>query len=479
MGDIYRNTKQGLIWLGDLQSLGVEETDNSLTEMIEMLNSNKHTSELPCFQDTGQLIYANAFRTLGLLLKSPWWQRIWTVQEAVLPPAATLIWGNMSVSWESFQTAAMFLIQHGTECCLDLSQNLSFECQSVIDRFTTQVSAIYLIRRCPNSDPMECLWRFRLREATDPRDKVFGLLGLLPNLSLGGKAKDYYSIDVVELFHLLTLALIRFDNSLKCMIGRRGESSNDPNIASWAAEWLLPPSQRPGLGYKAPRARYWSHIARWRFFHADRGFKVMLQEGPGAGVLSLDGLHVDRIIAVGEPFISLDGQVDSALQLQRIRQWRELGNVYTSPGGAYIAGGTWKDAFWRSMVGNLMLHKFFYQVTREAIPEDEQAFKYYECSIKHSSKMERSIQNMIVNQTFFITEQGYIGIAPLTLHVGDEVWVLFGSRLPFALRPLYTTPGGQNATLHYIFIGDCYVHGIMQGEAMDRYQEKRRTVRLY
>jgi len=142
----------------------------------------------------------------------------------------------MSVSWESFQTAAMYLIRHATEYCPDLSQNLSLESQSVIDRFTTQVSTIYLIRRCSNSDPTECLWRFRLREATDPRDKVFGLLDLLPNLSLEDKAKDCYSIDIVELFHLHTRDLIRFDNSLKCMTRRRGESSNNPKVASWAAE---------------------------------------------------------------------------------------------------------------------------------------------------------------------------------------------------------------------------------------------------
>lgn len=57
--------------------------------------------------------------------------------------------------------------------------------------------------------------------------------------------------------------------------------------------------------------------------------------------------------------------------------------------------------------------------------------------------------------------------------------MLFGSRVPFALRPFRRTPGGQDAALHYISIGGCYIHGIMQDEVMDGYQEKRRTIRLH
>jgi hypothetical protein len=238
--------------------------------------------------------------------------------------------------------------------------------------------------------PIDCLWRFRMREATDPRDKVLGLLGLLPIWSLGDKAMDYYSMDVARLYHLVTLAHIRFDDSLKCMIGRRGESSNKPNVASWAADWLLPPSQKPDLAYSAPRARYWSHITRWNYSHADKGLGIVFREGPNTSVISLDGLYINRIIAVWEPLICLDGRVDAALQLRRIKQWRELGRKHASPSGAYMAGGTWEDVFWRSMVGIWMLDQSWNQPAPEVIPEDEKAFKYYECSIQHTSHMESS-----------------------------------------------------------------------------------------
>jgi hypothetical protein len=297
-----------------------------------------------------------------------------------------LIWGDVSVSWQSFQTVGWNMTYlPGCDCCQRLQVKFESEFLSIRNSLTSQVISIQKLRLEPNVDPMDSLWRFRRREATDPRDKVFGLLGLLRNWSLGDKAKDYYSMDVVQLYHLVTVALIRHDHSLRCMIGRRGESSNNPNVASWAAEWLLPPSPNPDMASSAPRGRYWSHKERWRFFNADKGLKAVLREGPGAGIISLHGLYVDRAIAVGEPLISSDEKVDPTLQRRRIKEWRELAREHAPPRGTYIAGRTWEDAFWRSMVGNMIIHgssdqDSYFPFPRRARPEDEQEYKCYENS---------------------------------------------------------------------------------------------------
>jgi hypothetical protein len=55
------------------------------------------------------------------------------------------------------------------------------------------------------------------------------------------------------------------------------------------------------------------------------------------------------------------------------------------------------------------------------------------------------------------TEKGYFGMAPEQTRRGDVVCILLGGRLPVILRPV-----GQ----HWEFIGECYIHGVMQGEAM-------------
>ena len=58
-----------------------------------------------------------------------------------------------------------------------------------------------------------------------------------------------------------------------------------------------------------------------------------------------------------------------------------------------------------------------------------------------------------------------IGTGPEGLQVGDIVCVLYGSDVPFILHP-----DGQG---HYTFIGECYVSGIMQGEALGMGLEER------
>ncbi len=59
---------------------------------------------------------------------------------------------------------------------------------------------------------------------------------------------------------------------------------------------------------------------------------------------------------------------------------------------------------------------------------------------------------------FARTAKGYYVLGPAALEAGDVVCVLFGAKVPFCLRPI---GGGR-----YLLVGECYVHGLMKGEAM-------------
>ena len=62
----------------------------------------------------------------------------------------------------------------------------------------------------------------------------------------------------------------------------------------------------------------------------------------------------------------------------------------------------------------------------------------------------------------FVTELGYIGLAPLASMVGDEICVLMGSKVPHAVRR-----DGET----YRFVGECYVFGMMDGEVLEGLDE--------
>jgi hypothetical protein len=74
-----------------------------------------------------------------------------------------------------------------------------------------------------------------------------------------------------------------------------------------------------------------------------------------------------------------------------------------------------------------------------------------------SNEAARYITTMIKNRSFFVTIRGYIGIGPDTMEPGDMVCTLFGSTVPFILRPV---EGSEKFRL----IGESYVHGVMDGE---------------
>ncbi|KAK8106967.1 HET-domain-containing protein [Apiospora kogelbergensis] len=82
-----------------------------------------------------------------------------------------------------------------------------------------------------------------------------------------------------------------------------------------------------------------------------------------------------------------------------------------------------------------------------------------------------------MSRCLYRTRRGYLGTGPHDVQRGDVVCVLMGGAVPFILRP--RGDGGG-----YIVIGDAYVHGIMDGELVQDWEEGKaeldiREFRIY
>lgn len=66
------------------------------------------------------------------------------------------------------------------------------------------------------------------------------------------------------------------------------------------------------------------------------------------------------------------------------------------------------------------------------------------------------------------TENGYLGLIPLDAKVGDIVVILVDCSAPIVLRR------HENEDAGYEFIGVCYMHGIMHGEAIEHIHVEER-----
>ena len=58
-----------------------------------------------------------------------------------------------------------------------------------------------------------------------------------------------------------------------------------------------------------------------------------------------------------------------------------------------------------------------------------------------------------------------MGLSYPTMLPGDELWVLYGGRVPFVLRPSQDKPH-ETVAHYYRLVGDCYLNGFMDGEAI-------------
>ncbi|KAI9876544.1 MAG: hypothetical protein M1830_006285, partial [Pleopsidium flavum] len=68
------------------------------------------------------------------------------------------------------------------------------------------------------------------------------------------------------------------------------------------------------------------------------------------------------------------------------------------------------------------------------------------------------VTNMAQGRVFLVTENGYMGLAPHGTRAGDKICVLLGGDMPVILRPEWDG--------RFMLIGECYVHGIMNGEVL-------------
>ena len=66
----------------------------------------------------------------------------------------------------------------------------------------------------------------------------------------------------------------------------------------------------------------------------------------------------------------------------------------------------------------------------------------------------------------FRTSTGLLGLGPIDLTIGDEVWVLVGARTPVVLRRKKASSKKSAGICNREHLGTAYVHGMMDGEIL-------------
>lgn len=154
--------------------------------------------------------------------------------------------------------------------------------------------------------------------------------------------------------------------------------------------------------------------------------KLSFLEG---NVLSENGVRIDAIQTLGNIYSSPELAFDSEL----FRSWRDITGVAS---GNYISGCSLKEAFWRTMSGDVAIQATATNVNgfyRRAILFDGDSFwKWFDCVELRNGPMDSTtgVRTETIafissqGQRIFTTHNGYIGTAPSRIECRDEVFVI-------------------------------------------------------
>jgi hypothetical protein len=143
--------------------------------------------------------------------------RIWVIQEVILPSSITLIFSRFSAPLRMYADASSNLRRHMTSCCasaISPDKNTA----TPIERFCQKVLEVAEVENLwSKKDKITLLTLFRLFywiDATDARDKVYGLLSPAMDWGNGTFITPDYTISLSELYQEVATKSIEISRSL-------------------------------------------------------------------------------------------------------------------------------------------------------------------------------------------------------------------------------------------------------------------------
>lgn len=193
---------------------------------------------------------------------------------------------------------------------------------------------------------------------------------------------------------------------------------------------------------------------------------------------AITGIVVDLVLAVGDSVMDIrvsdltmyDHDQDPNFNLAL--QWlHDMDTLSKHCGGIYGGVSGIKEAIWRTPISDTELSsEGKHRRTRNSLEECYQLCRsgILRAVIKSTELEQRKfalagrywrlMATRCSNRRLFASNWGYLGLGPAAILVGDIIAVILGLDTPLVLRSV-----GIDG---YQIVGEAYVHGIMDGEAM-------------
>lgn len=498
MREIYSRAERVVVWLGldnegrAPRAMSLIKTihqaceDHALAKNIDLLSMAHFTPATQALEGLAGLSIediavvgarlgnpkskAEDWEALGWLLSRPWFTRVWCVQEIVLARSSRVYVGSESLDWVKLGVTAAWLSEQHLANDYDVPaeiEGMPFD----------NAHAMFDTSDVPEFTFLEILIAFRDHQATNLRDKVYGLLGLMRAEDLEFFPPVDYRKSVAEVYADVVITAVKGSNSLAslCYV-QHGIEYNQTDVPSWVPRWDVSGDVSTILDSRS--------LTAWN--EGDKhGLPDLTNFAPSSeGKLSLSGVRFDTITWITRALDVQDFKEISTGSVASPHPMLDLWNRASS--NMWYPGSQFKDSLMAVLMVALTLTAGvtdgYERVEELESSDDREQFHADYLTYIHNlleisglesptfeplnialsdgnaSRFRVAASRACDQRRVFETVEGFYGLGPACAREGDVVVMLYGGPIPFVLREV------DNG---WWLLGDCFIDPLMPEAADD------------
>jgi hypothetical protein len=524
MGIIYRNAEQTIIWLGEgdssigplfdrLEAVGKEAIEAGLWDLSykDMQNWTRRDLGLPSSSiknrlekmmlrtargsDTGTLFPVGQLVDLSF---RPWFSRVWILQEITNSKDYIFLCGRHSIPGDRFSAGYQFINiwianefrslgqggsmmwipyrifwiwwRNGWPIMRSFLQRAREGKELILSaRASTTLGTRRKFRKENGISLMVHLNRaFTLVSdnaigATDPKDRVYGFLGISSDAEQLAIQPDYRRETGFQKVYAEVAKSLAQNGNLEILTLCRSGYSRDPPYEKTTRDELLP-SWAPDWTKPVPRP--WGGSFEDQLFHASGTTKVMpgwnVKQDPRPNLLNIKTRFVDTILEIGsvwKPQWNLTFDYNAAnIFLTEVE-------TFIARSGTRYSAEKRKEASWRIPIADqefdalgsaqraTQLSSKSYDEMKSFISDPNRGRKF------NTAVTYLSFMKDVHDARPFLSAGGYVGLCPDGSVAGDEIHIPLGLHVPVVVRKI------EHGL--YTLIGEGYAQGVMDGEMFE------------
>ncbi|KAF7193725.1 hypothetical protein HII31_04927 [Pseudocercospora fuligena] len=403
----------------------------------------------------------NVIDAIASILARPWFDRMWSQQELVLGRSTDVMIGDHNVDWSMLVDADLFCYTNDFDYGPTMGRCVILDSRRT-NRKKNALSELLTIGSLAESA--------RNAKSSDPRDKIYGWLGLLNDEQQMFKITPNYRLSTREVYETFSFNAIRASRNL--IIPALRLPGDSAELPSWVPDFNYQQGKYvENLGHLQ---RHYSHFSASAESTTQPHYSF-------SGALVLQGRVIDTVGATSVTWTSRQRPGERRQHKPWtpglvIVTWAKFVKKFAQdpypPTGEALA-----DAFWRTLVqGRKMEGGVFTPADRLAAlstiidffkadlapPPDIKSRDLggdYTEDINWRGRPEllwMYLSEELETLRLFVSAAGGLGLGHYDVEAGDRIVLLAGGNMPFLVRSV----DGSNK-----IVSVCYLHGVMHGEA--------------